>query len=175
MIPLIIQALRSWWLAVAVHLGIWLLLFLAVSKFGGSAPPYKDSVALTTPAQSPAPVAKLEHLTSSGIYPTLLPNSNEPSLFFTKHFIPPPAPAAPAPTTMKIDVTYSGYFDAQDSPRQVFVKLAQAIVVEPVGAHITTNWFIGAAAINSLTLTNLAGKTTVLPLNAKTEIEVPIR
>jgi len=172
--PLIIQTLRSWWLAVAVHLGLWLLLFLAISRFGGTAPVYKDAVALSSPAQSPAPVAKLEHLSSAGIWPAILPNTNDPSLFFTKHFIPAAAPAPPAPTTKKIEVIYSGYFDTQDSPRQVFVRLAQSIVVEPVGARITTNWFIGAAGINSLTLTNLAGKTTVLPLNDKKEIEVPI-
>src|SRR4051812_45387163 len=171
MMPLIIQTLRSWWLAVVVHLGLWLLLFLAVSRLGGKAPPYKDSVALSSPAQSPAPVAKLERLTAPGIWPAILQNTNAPTLFFTKHFIPAAAPAPPAPTTKKIDITYSGFFDTPDSPRQVFVRLAEVLVVQPPGTRITTNWFIGPTGINSLTLTNLAGQTTVLPLNDKKQIE----
>jgi len=173
MLPLIIQTLRSRWFAVAVHVGLWFLLFLAASTFGGKSPPYRDSVALTAPAQSPAPVTKLERLFSPG-WPAILKNTNMPTLFFTKHFIPPPTPPPPAPTTRKVEITYRGFYDAEGSPRQVFVKLADEFVLKPVGAHVTTNWFIGPATFDSLSLTNLAGLSTLLPLNSKKEIEVPI-
>jgi hypothetical protein len=175
MMPLLIQTLRSRWFAVSVHAGLWLLLFLAVSKFGGKAPIYKDSVALTTPAQSPVPVVKLERLSAPGLWPSILTDTNASTLFFTKHFIPPPTPASPAPTTKKVDITYLGFYDAEGSPRRVFVKLAEMIEVKPVGVRITTNWFIGQAAFKSLSLTNLAAQSTVLPLNEKKQIEVPIQ
>ena len=53
-------------------------------------------------------------------------------------------------------------------------SLADAFVVKPIGANISTNWFVGESTFQVLTLTNLAGQTTLLPLNAKKEIEVPI-
>jgi len=173
--PLLIQVLRSWWFAVAVHVGLWLLLLFAVTKFGGKAPIYKDSVALSAPAQSLAPVAKLDHLFAPGIWPSILPNTNVPTLFYTRHFIPPPAPTPPAPTTKKIPVTYSGFFETDGSGRQAFIKLADTIVKMSVGERLTTNWFIGPAVFNSLTLTNLAGQTNIIYLNDKKEIEVPIQ
>jgi len=175
MMPWLVQTLRSRWFAVSVHLGLWLLLFFALTKFGGNTPIYKDGVALSSPAQSPAPVAKLERLSTSGIWPAILTDTNTPSLFFTKHFIPPQTPAPPAPTTRKIDITYLGFSDAEGSTRQVFYKLADVIEVKPVGVRVTTNWFIGDASFQSLSLTNLAAQSTLLPLNEKKQIEVPIQ
>src|SRR5689334_9583652 len=113
MMPLLVQTLRSRWFAVSVHAGLWLLLFFAITKFGGNAPIYKDAVALSSPAQSPAPVAKLDRLSAAGLWPAIVTDTNAPSLFFTKHFIPPQAPAPPAPTTRKIDITYLGFSDAE--------------------------------------------------------------
>jgi len=174
MLPLIVQTLRSRWFAVAVHLGLWFLLFLAASSFSGKSASYRDAVALTSPAQSPAPVTKLDRLFSPGNWPAIRTNTNMPTLFFTKHFTPPAAPPPPAPTTRKVEITYRGFYDTEGSSRHVFVKLADDFVLKPVGAHITTNWFIGPAAFDSLSLTNLAGQSTLLPLNSKKEIEVPI-
>ncbi len=174
MVPLLVQTLRSRWFAVSVHIGLWFLLFVAVTKFGGKAPVYRDAVALSSPAQSPAPVGKLERLSTPGIWPTILKDTNAVSLFFTKHFIPPLTPPPPKPTTRKIDITYLGFSDAEGSARLVYFKLADAIEVKAVGAHVTTNWFIGGAAFQSLSLTNLAAQSTLVPLNEKKQIEVPI-
>ena len=175
MMPLLVQALRSRWFAVSVHVGLWLLLFFALTKLGGNAPIYKDAVALSSPAQSPAPVAKLDRLSTPGVWPAIVTDTNAPSLFFTKHFIPPTAPAPPAPTTRKIDITYLGFSDAEGSARQAYYKLADVIEVKPVGVRITTNWFISDATFQSLSLTNLAAQSTLLPLNEKKQIEVPIQ
>src|SRR6266851_3301927 len=103
MTPLLIQALKSRWFAVAIHVGLWLLLLLAARNFGGKAPALRDAVPLSAPAQSPAPVAKLERLYSPGIWPRIIADTNTTSLFFTRHFIPQPAPAPPPPTTRKIE------------------------------------------------------------------------
>ena len=56
----------------------------------------------------------------------------------------------------------------------MIVKLADAFVVKPVGVRVSTNWFLGDATMQALTLTNLAAQTNLLPLNTTKEIEVPI-
>ena len=174
MMPLLVQIIRSRWFAIGVHAGLWLLLFLAATRFGAKAPALRDTVPLSAPAQSPAPVTKLERLSSPGIWPRIIADTNTTSLFFTRHFIPQPAPAAPQPTTRKIEITYLGFYQTDGHSRQVIVKLADALVDKPVGARVSTNWFFAEATVQALTLTNLAAQTTLLPLNTKKEIEVPI-
>jgi hypothetical protein len=174
MMPMLVQIIRSRWFAVGVHAGLWLLLFLAATRFGAKAPPLRDAVPLSTPAQSPAPVSKLEHLFASGLWPRIITDTNTASLFFTRHFIPQPAPAPPPPTTRKIEITYLGFYETDAHPRQAMVKLADALVDKPIGARVSTNWFFAEATVKALTLTNAAGQTTLLPLNTKKEIEVPI-
>jgi len=174
MMPLLSQILRSRWFGVLVHAGLWLLLVLAATNFGGKAPALRDAVALSVPAQSPAPVAKLEQLFSPGIWPRILTDTNATTLFYTRHFIPPPTPVPTAPTTRKIEITYLGFYEAGGSPRHVFIKLADAFLDKPLGAHVSTNWFVGEASFQVLTLTNMAAQTNLLPLNIKKEIEVPI-
>jgi len=174
MMPLLVQIIRSRWFAVGVHAGLWVLLFLAATRFGAKAPALRDAVPLSAPAQSPAPVTKLERLSSPGIWPRIIVDTNATSLFFTRHFIPQPAPAPPPPTTRKIEITYLGFYQTEASSRQVAVKLADAFVIKPVGVRVTTNWFFGEATVQALTLTNVAGQTNLLPLNTKKEIEVPV-
>ncbi len=174
MMPLLVQIVRSRWFAVGVHAGLWLLLFLAATRFGAKAPALRDTVPLSAPAQSPAPVSKLERLFSPGIWPRIIADTNTTSVFFTRHFIPQPAPIPPPPTTRKIDITYLGFYQTDAHPRQVMVKLADALVDKPIGARVSTNWFFAEATVQALTLTNVAGQTTLLPLNAKKEIEVPV-
>ena len=92
MLPILVQIIRSRWFAIGIHTGLWLLLFLAATKFGAKAPALRDTVPLSAPAQSPAPVAKLERLSSPGIWPRILADTNTTTLFLTRHFIPQPAP-----------------------------------------------------------------------------------
>jgi hypothetical protein len=174
MMPLLSQILRSRWFTALVHAGLWLLLFLGVKSFGGKSPALRDTVALSTPAESPAPVAKLERLFSPGIWPRIVSDTNTTSLFFTRHFIPPPTPTPQPPTTRKIEITYHGFYETGGGPRHVMVKLADALVDRLLGDRVSTNWFIGGATFQALTLTNAAAQTNLLPLNIKKEIEVPI-
>ena len=173
--PGLSHTLRSRWFAVFVHLGLWLLLYLAASSSGGKAPVYRDSVPLATPAQSPAPVAKLGKLFAPGIWPKTLVDTNLATPFFTTHFIPVPAPTPPAPTTRKVEITYLGYYETAGSPKHIIVKLADKFITQPIGGNVSTNWLVAAATMNLLTLTNVTAQTNLLPLNAKKEIEVPIQ
>ena len=82
-----------------------------------------------------------------------------------------PAP----PTTRKIELTYQGYYQTEGSPKTAILKLADVYIVVPVGAAVATNFYVSEATMQSLTLTNPRSQTTLLPLNAKKEIEVPVK
>ena len=169
-----LQTLRSRRFAICVHAGLWLLLYLGAVRFGGKGPMFRDATAVSAPAQSPVPVAKLESLFSPGVWPKAVADTNLANAFFTRHFIPPATLPPPAPTTRKIEVTYLGFYQS-DGPRHAMLKLADEYVARPEGSHVSTNWFVGEVTFRTLTLTNLAAQTTLLPLNEKKEIEVPIK
>ena len=175
MTPVLVQTLRSRSFAASVHAGLWLLLYLAVTQFGGKAPPLRDSLPLSVPAQTPAPVAKLDHLFAAGVWPKTIVDTNLPSAFFTRHFIPPPTTPPAPPTTRMIDITYLGFFQTADAPKNVIVKMADSFIVRAIGTRVATNWFVADATALALTLTNTVATNTVVPLNAKKEIEVPIQ
>ena len=166
------QTLKSRWFTSVLHAGLWLLLALAVLRLRGTAPHFLETTSHTSPAQSPVPVARLEKLFTPG--PWLKPTSetNSPSPFATRHFIPPtPAP----PTTRKVELTYQGFYQTGEDPKHVFLQVDSALVVSPVGGRIATELFVADAAVQTLTLTNLAGQTNVLTLNAKKPVEVPVK
>lgn len=171
MTPWLMQMLRSRGLAVCVHAGLWLLLYLAAVSYGGKAPAFRDSEAFSSPAQSPVPVSKLERLFAADAWPRDLVGTNLANPFFTRHFIPAPTPA---PTTRKVEITYLGFYQTDGAAKQVVVKLADAFVVKPIGANVTTNWLLAEATLQALSLTNRTGQSTLLPLDTKKEIEVPI-
>jgi hypothetical protein len=168
--PKLGETLRSRWLALTIHISLWLLLYLAVSSLRGTAPDFHAGTAYSPAPQTPAPVAKLAGLFSS----MPLPNANTNCLapFFTSYFVPPAAPAA---TTRKIEVTYQGFYQAGDGPKHAVVKVAEAFVDASIGWPITTNVFVAEATIHDLILTNRTSQTNVLQLNVKKEIEVPLK
>jgi len=170
--PTVKRALRSRWFAGCVHAGLWLLFCLAVANLGGRAPEVRDADAVATSVQTPAPVGGLSRLFSGGAWPASLSATNTLNPFFTRHFIPP---APPPPTTRKIEVTYLGFYQTGNGPKNTMFKLGDAFQVAPIGARIATNLLIAEATMQALTLTNLAAQTNLLPLNTKKELEVPIR
>jgi hypothetical protein len=172
---MLLQTMRSRWFTIAVHVGLWLLLYLAVTNLGGKTPDYHASSSYSPAPQSPAPVNKLVNLFSPAQWPKTLVQTNQLSPFTTTYFVPAPAPAPPAPTTRKIEITYQGYYQAGDSPLHAVVKVADAFVDVAVGAQVATNNFVAMVTIESMTLTNLAAQTNLLHLNVKQEIEVPIK
>jgi hypothetical protein len=172
---LLIHILRSRWLIVGVNVGLWLLICLAAMNLGGKAPPYNEAEASSTPLQPMPPVGKLAPLLGPGVWPNRILNTNSLSPFFTRHFIPPPAPAAPAPTTRKIELTFQGFFETDNGPKQTIVKLGDAYIVGMPGSKLTANLFISDVSMQVLTLTNLASQTNILLLNTKKEMEVPLQ
>jgi hypothetical protein len=169
--PLIARTLRNRWFVTGVHAALWLLLYLAVVNLGGRAPDYREADADGAPPQSPAPVAGLARLFSPGTWPKSLSATNTLDPFLTRYFVPPAPP--PPPTTRKIEVTYQGFYHTGTGPKQAIFRLGEAFLVAPVGARIATNLFIAEATMQTMTLTNLAAQTNVLPLNAKKELLIP--
>ncbi|MCX6927581.1 MAG: hypothetical protein NT154_30890 [Verrucomicrobia bacterium] len=172
MLPLIQKALRNRWFVAGVHAGLWLLLYLTIDNLSGKAPDIRDAGAHKLPPQNSAPVAGLEGLFSPGSWPKSFIETNMLNPFFTRYFVPP---APPPPTTRKIEVTYQGFYQSGDGPKNTIFKLDEAFNVAPIGAKIATSLFIADATIQALTLTNLAAQTNFVPLNAKKEIIVPIK
>jgi hypothetical protein len=151
---------------------LWLLLYLSVTNLGGRAPRIRDAEAAAPPLQGVTLGSGLERLFAPGAWPRLSPDTNTLNPFFTRHFIPP---SAPPPTTRKIEVTYQGFYQTGDGPKQTIFKLGDAYQVAPIGARVATTLFIAEATMQALTLTNLAAQTNILPLNAKKELLVPIQ
>jgi len=170
--PIAKNVLRSRWFAGCVHAAMWLLLYLAVTQLGGRVPEVREATAVRVPLQSPAPVSGLDRLFSPGVWPKTLVGSNTLNPFFTRHFIPP---APPPPTTRTIQVTYQGFYQTGEGPKHTMFKLDNAYQVAPIGASIATNLFIADASMHSLTLTNLAAQTNILPLNTMKSLVVPIQ
>ncbi len=175
MTPSVTKAIRSRWLAILTHAGLWLLLYMAVTGLRGRPPEMHEAVGNSAPPHRLVPVGKAGQILNRTTWPKLEPATNTANPFFTKHFIPPPAPPPPAPTTRKIELTYLGFYTSDGSKKQVIVKLADAHLVTPLGAKVTANLFATEATAMSLTLTNSTSQTNLLQLNVKKELEVPIQ
>ena len=171
--PVVVQTLRSRWFAGCVHLGLWLLLYLAVTGLGGRTPDLRQGDLIQL--QSPPAIAQLEQLFSANAWPKWVTNTNTLNPFLTRHFIPIQNPDAPPPTTRKIELTYQGFYETAGGPRIAVVKLGEAFLTAPLGAKLTANLFAAQATMQALTLTNPAAQTNLLLLNGKKELEVPIQ
>src|SRR3954469_10864781 len=122
------QTLKSRWFVVCVHVGLWCLLYLAIIGMGGKTPEFREADSFSTAPQTLAPVAKLEQLFAPGTWPKPLTDTNALSPFFTRYFIPAQTPAPPPPTTRKIELTYLGFYQTAELPKQVMVKLADSFL-----------------------------------------------
>lgn len=169
--PIGLQTLRSRWFAICVHVCLWFLLYLAAAGIGGKTPDFRESESFSAPAQSPAPVARLDGLFAADVWPKWLEQTNIPSAFYTRHFIP----ATPLPATaQKFELTYQGFYQSGDNPKQTMIRLGDTYLITPVGGRVISNLFVAEANMQTLTLTNLTAKTNVLSLNQKKEVEVPL-
>ena len=169
---MLVQTIKSRWFGTVLHAGLWLLLALAVLRLRGTTPHYLETSSHTSPAQNPVPVSRLEKLFAPGSWFKPPNETNSPSLFATRHFIPPtPAP----PTTRKVELAYQGFYQTGEDSRHVFLQVDGALVISLVGDRIANDLFIADAALQTLTLTNAAAQTNVLTLNTKKSVEVPVK
>jgi len=167
--------MRSRWFAIGTHIGLWCVVYLAVTHLGGKTPDFRIAESSASAPPGPVPVAKMDSLFSSGQWSIPQGGTNARNPFFTSYFVPVASPAPPPPTTRKIEVTYQGYYQAGDDMKHAVVKVADTFVVASIGASIATNLFVADANLQNLMLTNLNAQTNLLLLNAKKEIEIPIQ
>jgi len=169
--PVGLHTLRSRWFVIFVHLCLWVLLYLGAAGIGGKTPDFHESDSFSAPAQSPAPVARLDQLFAPDVWPKWPGDTNAPSAFLTRHFIPAlPLP----PTVQKFELTYQGFYQSGDNPKQTMIRFGDNFLVTPVGGRVISNLFVADATMQMLTLTNPAAKTNILPLNQKREVEIPL-
>ena len=169
------QLLRSRWLAAILHGSVWLILLLALLGLRGNAPAYREADASAPPPQIPSPVGKLDRLFNPGAWPRILEPTNGITAFYTKHFIPPPTVAPPPPTTKKIELSYQGFFFTENGAKRTMVKMGDKYIVATEGSNLVANLYVAKVSVLSLLLTNSAGKTNLLALDKKAEVEVPIK
>lgn len=168
------QLLRSRWLALCLHAGLWILLYLGVIALLGKAPDKTEAEGMASQPLEVIPVARLNGLFAPDAWPAINAGSNSFNPFYTTHFIPPVIPAGPPPTTKKIELTYQGFFQTEGGPRRAMVKFGDQFLVAPEGEVLTSHVVVLEATMTTLTLTNPISRTNILPLNVKKEIEVPI-
>ena len=177
------KTLRSLWFSTCLHAGLWMLLLLVAISLGlgGRAPLFREAAANPAAVITPVPVTKLVVLFSA---PSSSTNAVDPTglnLFTTSYFIPPPTPVPPPPppppppTTWKAELTYQGFYRAGDGPKYALIRVGEKLVGIPVDGSVVSNLFVIDAAVQTLTLTNTAAQTNVLPLNILQFIEVPIK
>src|SRR5262245_56574914 len=112
------EILKSRWFAGFVHFAIWILLLVAVMGLKGNVPNFNDIDSSSSAAQSPIPIVGLEQLSSPAAWPKLAEGTNDVNPFSTKHFFPPAVTPPPAPTTRKFELTYQGFYQAENGPLQ---------------------------------------------------------
>jgi hypothetical protein len=166
--------LRSRSFVILVHLGLWLLFFLALTGLGGKSTGLSEIHSPSASPRSLLPAARLKGLFAGNPWPIIPAQTNFLNPFFTWHFNPDQPPSTP-PTTRDIELIYLGFYQTADGPKHAMVKLGDAILAAQVGSNVTANLFAADASGTSLTLTNPAGQTNLLPLNAKTQMKVPIK
>jgi hypothetical protein len=170
--PILKRALRNRWFVVSVHVALWILLYLGLTQFGGEVPDLREANAVTSPPQSPAPVAGLEHLFLPGIWPKTLVQTNMVNPFFTTNFILPPPPP---PSTRNVQVAYQGYHQFNAAAKIAYLKVDDLIMEAPIGTRITNDTFIKDITLWTLTLTNGAGQTNLVQYNTNKVITIPIQ
>jgi hypothetical protein len=166
------QTLRSRWLAVLMHAGLWVLLLLAFTGLGGRGPRFSEAGAYAARLRSPIPVERIRTLFEPGTAPQGPNTTNLASAFFTRHFMPP---VLPPPTTRKVELTYRGFYQTAEGPKIALLNVGDTLVTGAPGAKAVANLFIADITWQALTLTNPAAQTNLLQLSTKKEVEVPIQ
>jgi hypothetical protein len=86
----------------------------------------------------------------------------------------PPVLPPPAPTKMKVSLTYQGFLETPDGLKLAFVKVADKQVIGTNGAPVSSDYVIAGFDLKTMTVHN-ATQTNSLNFNTPTEIEVPLK
>ncbi len=135
------------------------MIYLAILKLNMGMPGLK-AIPLVPAHKEEIPLNQIEQLAAMGFWTGSLEPMSPP----------PPAP----PTTMKVSLTYQGFFETADGRKLAYVKVADKQVIGTRGTIVSADYAIAGIDLKTLTIRN-AAQTNVLNFNTPTDIEVPIR
>lgn len=168
--------LKSRAFALFVHVLLWGVLYLVLSHTGTRLPDWTDESTYSMSSQDIIPVSRMGPLFSpAGLLSRASQTTNETSMFYTAYFVPAPKPVPPAPTTLKIPVTYLGFFETASGQRQVILKAPGGFSAVPLGGAVLTNFFVAEADMQMLLLTNAVSHTNLLIINSEMPLEIPFK
>lgn len=165
------RPLRSRWFALLIHVGLWLLLLLALAALGGRAPIFSSATTLGPRSPDPVPTSIIQQLFGRPPVLATLGATNLTNPFFTRQFEPP---VVPPPTTRKVELTYHGFYQTADGPLTALLKIGEEIVPVVAGARALADLYVADITWPQLVLTNAAAQTNALPLNTKKAVDVPL-
>ena len=172
----LMQILRSRGFAFAVHVILWVLVYLVLSNSRNPRPAWIDERSYSLPAQDLAPVSRMGPLFSpAGLLSRAPQSTNDTSMFLTRYFVPATKPAVPPPTSVKIPMTYLGFYETASGSRQVILKAPDGFAVVRMGGSVLTNFSVAEATMQMLLLTNTLSQTNLLLLNTETALEIPLK
>jgi hypothetical protein len=150
------------------------LLLMAIARLGGRVPEFTPLKGRNLGSMS-VPTARIQPLFRAEPFAALGPPAGPSNLFYTTFYQPPPpAPPPKAPTTKSVNLEFLGFFSTGPDQRQAFVQTPDGLVMGKPGGKIIGDLSIAAIDLKSLTLTNAAGQTNLLPFRVKTDLNIPL-
>jgi len=162
---------RRLWLSLLAVAGLAGLLLAAATRLGGEAPRLTPLPERPGALPRVLPDAGVAQWFSAPLVARLTPGSNSVDIVYTLHFQPPPPP--PPPPTKKVELLFQGWYLGSSGEQRAFVKLGDALLILTNGAKVVADHTIKEIGLRTLTLTNAAGQTNVLPFNVKKAVDVP--
>ena len=163
--------------SIALLVGAFLLLVLALSDLGGELRERAELKSRSVPLNAMVLARKMELLFNPAAIQAFRPATNGLPIVYTMHFQPPPPPPAPAPppapTMKKVQLTFQGVYQTADGVKKAFIKVGEELVVGALGAKVVADWAVAEIALRTLTLKDAASQTNILEFSVAKEIEVP--
>jgi hypothetical protein len=187
------ELLENRWVAILLLASLAVLLAMVATDLGRKLPHLPRLNYESTLPSDAIPVSRIEKLVSSSETAKWGIVANHQHAFYTKYFeplpapppatVPAPAPALepvkpsppPTPVTMKVPLIYQGVYQTSDGQKKAFVMLEKKLSVLSPGTKVVADWSIAEISLRTLTLTNSAAQTNILPFNSSKELEIPVK
>jgi hypothetical protein len=162
---------RDYWVAMGLLAVLVVLLALVVREYGVGLPEFPTAPARAERLVSAISAEDFERLFRPEYVKDSSQDAKLQSPFFTTHFQPPkPKP----PTTRKVDMTYLGLLQSAEGQRQVFLRIDTETRIVMPGESVIADLAVAEVDLRTLTLTNNATESILLPFNVSKPVEVPI-
>jgi hypothetical protein len=185
------RAVGSLWVAVMLAIVLAALLVMAAADLHDTSPRLPQLERGARPMCELISGVKIQVLVSPAVFLQTHLSKNEGHAFYTKFFVPPPAPvpkptpppepkpeppvAPPPPQTRKVQLLFQGVYETAAGEKKIFLKRDEESLVIAPGAVVAANWAVAAVDLRRLTLTNAAAQTNILEFNSAKALEIPVK